>query len=116
MAEPLKEEGQLAVDVYQTNKEIVIMAPIAGVKPEHVQITITDEVLNIRGRRGLDIKVPEEHYFTRECFWGNFSRSIVLPENVDTNKISAAFIESVLTVTIPKTEKSRIKVVQIHHE
>ena len=80
--EPIsKEVGQLSVDIYHKDKEIVILAPRAGVEEADVKISITDDVLVIKGERRSREEVPENAYYTRECFWGNFSRSIVLPED-----------------------------------
>lgn len=106
-------EGQLALDVYQTKSHIVILAPIAGVKIEDMEVEVTDDVLTIKGHRKLENTVEEENYFTQECFWGDFSRSIVLPASVDTNKISADFKDGVLKIEIPKIEKARSKVIRI---
>lgn len=106
-------EGQLAMDVYQTDSHIVILAPIAGVKIEDMSVEVTDDVLTIRGHRHHEHSVEEENYFTQECFWGDFSRSIVLPASVDTNKISADFKDGVLKIEIPKIEKVRSKVIRI---
>jgi HSP20 family protein len=107
------DEGQLALDVYQTDDHIVILAPIAGVKLEDMSVSVTDDVLTIKGKRHYEKTVEEEHYFTQECFWGDFSRSIVLPASVDTNKISANFKDGVLIIKIPKIEKVRSKVIRI---
>lgn len=107
------EEGQLALDVYQTKDEIVIVSPIAGVKLEDMTVSVTDDVLTIRGERQSEHTVSEENYFSQECFWGDFSRSIVLPASVDTNKIAASFKDGVLTIKIPKIEKVRSKVIRI---
>jgi HSP20 family protein len=107
------DEGQLALDVYQTKNHIVILAPIAGVKLEDMSVSITDDVLTVKGHRHYEKTVEEENYFTQECFWGDFSRSIVLPASVDTNKISAQFKEGVLKIEIPKIEKVRSKVIRI---
>jgi HSP20 family protein len=106
-------EGQLALDVYQTKDHIVILAPIAGVKLEDMTVAVTDDVLTINGKRHLEINIQDEDYFTQECFWGDFSRSIVLPASVDTNKISAHFKDGVLEIEIPKIEKVRSKVIRI---
>lgn len=106
-------EGQLALDVYQTNNHIVILAPIAGVKLEDMSVEVTDDVLTIRGQRHYEKKVEEENYFTQECFWGDFSRSIVLPASVDTGKISASFDDGVLKIEIPKIEKIKSKSIKI---
>lgn len=109
-------EGQLALDVFQTKQSIVVVAPIAGVKLEDINVSITEDVLTIKGQRNLEMDVPEEDYFTQECFWGDFSRSIVLPAAVDPNKISASFKDGVLKVSIPKTERIKTKVVRIQAE
>ena len=108
-----QEEGQLALDVYQTSDEIVVLAPIAGVKMPDLDVAVTDDVLTIKGKRNLEIKVPEEDFFTQECFWGDFSRSIVLPASVDTTKVKATFKNAVLKISIPKVEKTRTKIVRI---
>lgn len=110
------EEGQLSLDVFQTADNIIVVAPIAGVTMKDLSISITDEVLTIKGRRNLQFKVESADYFTQECFWGNFSRSIILPESVDTANVSASFKNAVLTVRIPKVEKIRTRMVKIKEE
>jgi len=109
-------EGQLALDIYQTPKHLVVVAPIAGVKRDDINVTITEDVLTISGKRRLEFDIPEEDYFTQECFWGNFSRSIVLPSAVDSTKINASFKDCVLKISIPKTEATKTKVVRIKSE
>lgn len=102
-------EGQLAVDVAQTEDKLVIVATIAGARPEDVSITINNDLLTIRGRREPEIDLQKEDYFYRECFWGKFSRTIVLPVDVLTDDAEAVFRNGVLTVIIPK-ESSRKEV------
>ncbi len=109
-------EGQLALDIYQTAGDIVILAPIAGVKLTDINVAVTEDVLTIKGKRNLEFDVPEEDYFTQECFWGDFSRSIVLPAAVDTTRISATFKDAVLKITIPKSEKTKTRIVRIKTE
>ncbi len=106
-------EGQLALDIYQTRTHIVIVAPIAGVKLSDINVSVTEDVLTIKGKRYLEFDIPDQDYFTQECFWGDFSRSIVLPAAVDSTKIDASFKDAVLKVTIPKTEAKKTKVVRI---
>lgn len=106
-------EGQLALDVYQTKEKIVILAPIAGVKLDDMTVSVTDDVLTIKGKRNLEKEIPDEDYLTQECFWGDFSRSIVLPASVNTAKIAAKFKDGVLTIEIPKIEKVKEKVIRI---
>lgn len=106
-------EGQLAVDIYQTDTEFIITAPIAGVSKEAVTITVSDDVLTIHGTRVPPEEIPPESYLTHECFWGNFARSIVLPETVDTTNIQATFKNGVLTIRIPKIERIRTRIITI---
>lgn len=109
-------EGQLALDIYQTATDIVIVAPIAGVKLTDINVAVTEDVLTIKGKRNLEFDIPDEDYFTQECFWGDFSRSIVLPAAVDTTRIAATFKDAVLKITIPKTEKTKTRIVRIKTE
>jgi len=106
-------EGQLAVDVYHTDEAIVIRAPIAGVKKSDLSIMVTDDVITIKGRRHLAEDIPGENYFTRECYWGPFSRSIVLPAHILKQKISAQYHNGILKIVIPKGEDMKPKVVKI---
>ena len=106
-------EGQLALDIYQTPGQIVIVAPIAGVKLSDIDVSVTEDVLTVKGKRYLEFDIPEEDYFTQECFWGDFSRSIVLPASVDTTRVAATFKDAVLKITIPKVERVKTKIVRI---
>ena len=72
-------EGQLTIDVYQTPEEVVVESTIAGVKPEDLDIAITNEAVTIRGKREKTETIKDEDYFYQECYWGKFSRSIILP-------------------------------------
>lgn len=104
-------EGQLAIDVYQTDSEIVIRAPIAGVKLEDINISITDDVINIRGERRNSEELPYGAYLTQECYWGAFSRAIILPEGVNKEKVKAKFKEGILIITVPReTVEKGVKV------
>lgn len=109
-------EGQLSVDVFQTAEDIVVVAPVAGVSRDELSITITDEVLTIRGKRGFEFTVSPSDYYTQECFWGNFSRSVILPESVDTARVNASFKHGILTIRIPKVEKIKTRLVKIKGE
>lgn len=101
------EEGQLSIDVYQTPGEIIIKSTIAGVKPENIDISINNDMLTIRGHRSMDKKIKEENYLYRECYWGSFSRSIILPVEVEGEKIEAELENGVLTVTLPKAKNAK---------
>lgn len=109
-------EGQLALDIYQTPTHIVIVAPIAGVRLNDLNVSITEDVLTIKGKRQLEFDIPDEDYFTQECFWGDFARSVVLPTAVDSTQIHASFKDAVLKISIPKTEPIKTKVVRIKAE
>lgn len=101
-----EEEGQLAVDVYQTAHEIVVKAPLAGVSEKEVDITIRPDEVTIRGERKEEKEVASENYATRECFWGSFSRSVPLPVEGEPEKAKATFDKGILTIRIPRSKKS----------
>ncbi|TSC96678.1 MAG: hypothetical protein CEN88_297 [Candidatus Berkelbacteria bacterium Licking1014_2] len=106
-------DGQLAVDVYQNEDEVVLRAPIAGVKPEDLEVSITDEVVAIKGRRQESSTINKENYFCQECYWGGFSRSYVLPMAVDSDKAEAELKDGILTIRLPKLEKSKAKTISV---
>ena len=103
-----KEEGQLAIDVYQTENDLVIQSAIAGVRPENLDILMEREIITIKGNRE---KPSEENgdYFTQECFWGPFSREVILPAEVDPGRTVAEMKNGILTIRIPRIlrEKKR---------
>jgi HSP20 family protein len=106
-------EGQLAIDAYQTDEDIVLKAPIAGVLPEDLEVAITDEMITIKGERHDDQATHRDNYFSQECYWGTFSRSYVFPVAVDADKAEAVLKHGLLTVRIPKLEKSRARSIQV---
>ncbi len=110
LEEGLEEEGQLSVDVYQDKNNIIVKSTIAGVEPEDVDVSFDNDMLTIRGQRKKDLTVDEENYFYQECYWGNFSRSIILPVDVKTDKINANIKNGILTITLPKTKKKDINI------
>jgi len=101
------EEGQLSIDVYQTPKSIVIKSTIAGVNPEDIDISINNDMLTIRGKREEKEEIKEENYLYKECYWGSFSRSVILPVEVEANKIDAILENGVLSITLPKAKASK---------
>jgi len=103
-------EGQLAIDVFQTDKKIIIKSTIAGVVPENLKISLHNDLLTIKGRRTLKENVSEENYLYRECYWGPFSRSIILPSEVDNKKVEADLENGVLTITLYKSTPNKIEV------
>lgn len=99
----LNSEGQLAIDVVQTKDEVIVVAPMAGCKPENVELHLQNDVLTIRGERQSPLSTELE-FFYRECYWGKFSRTIVLPVEVKVEMARAEFKNGVLTVALPKTK------------
>lgn len=99
--------GELAVDVYQTPDAIVIKAFIAGVQPNSVDISLTREMVTISGSRQDEKEVDEEHYYQRELYWGSFSRTILLPEEVDVDLAEATERHGILMIRLPKINKKR---------
>ena len=109
-------EGQLAVDVFQTDDDVVLKAPIAGVKPEDLEISITDEVVTIKGERKEESEIARENYLCQECYWGSFARAYVLPVAVMGDKAQASLKNGILTIKIPKQEKSKAKTIEVKTE
>jgi HSP20 family protein len=103
----LEAEGQLAVDVYQTETELVIQSAIAGIKPEDLDISIEADNVLIKGKREQPPEVREKNYFYQECYWGPFSRQIILPEETDSGRAEALMKEGVLIIRIPKIERKK---------
>ena len=105
--------GQLAIDVFETDNDVTIKAPIAGVEPDDLEISITDDVVTIEGERKKSKEAKSSDYFIQECYWGKFSRKYILPIEVDGEKGKAEIKDGVLTITIPKTIKSQRRVISI---
>lgn len=99
--------GELAVDVYQTGDAIVVKALIAGVQPNSIDINLTREMITITGSRQEEKETDEDDYFQRELYWGSFSRTILLPEEVDVDMAEASEKHGVLSVRLPKINKKK---------
>jgi len=110
---PKEGEGQLTVDVYQTNEEIVIKSTIAGVTADGLDISIASDMVTIKGTRSPEEKIKQSDYYYRELYWGPFSRSIILPEEIDADNAKASMKNGVLTIKLPKLAKSRIKRIKV---
>ncbi|MBT6068988.1 Hsp20/alpha crystallin family protein [Candidatus Peregrinibacteria bacterium] len=106
-------EGQLSVDIYQDELQLIILAPISGCLPEDIELTITDDVLSIKGKREIHPDIDQDDYFTKECFWGVFSRAVVLPTKTDASKITAKFEKGILRIEIPKADMERTRKIDI---
>ena len=102
------EEGQLTVDVYQTPDDIIIKSIIAGVKPDDLDVSITQDMITIRGKREESHRVEKDNYFYQELYWGTFSRSILLPQEIDVDESEAGVKDGILTIKLPKRDKERV--------
>lgn len=106
-------EGQLTIDVYQTPNHIIIKSTIAGVAPEDLDITITNDMVTIRGKREKDEEIKTEDYYYQECYWGAFSRSVILPTDVQSDEAEASLKNGILTIKLPKVEKVKTKKIKV---
>lgn len=106
-------EGQLTIDVYQTDEEIIVESTVAGVEPDDIDIDISSESITIRGERRRSEKIAEENYLYQECYWGRFSRSIILPQEIDPDKAKADFKNGVLKIRLPKISKGKTRKLKV---
>lgn len=111
--EQVDEEGQLTIDVYQTENDIVIKSTIAGVKPEDLDVAINNDMVTIKGDRKTEETVEDENYYYQECYWGSFSRSVVLPVDIISDKADAALKNGILTIRLPKADTTKTKKIQV---
>ena len=102
-----EEEGELAVDVYQTPTHLIIKAMIAGVRPEDLDVSITRDMVTLRGKRERHVEGTAGDFFFSELYWGAFSRTIVLPQEVDIEGADASEKHGLLTLRLPKLDKGR---------
>lgn len=109
-------EGQLTVDVYQTQNDIIVESAIAGVRPEDIDIQVTADSITIRGSRRREKEVGDEDYLYQECYWGRFARSIILPQEVDPDGANVTFKNGILTVRLPKVNKKKSKRLKVSLE
>ncbi|MBX4211818.1 MAG: Hsp20/alpha crystallin family protein [Candidatus Yanofskybacteria bacterium] len=110
---PQKAEGQLAVDVFQDDEHVIIQATIAGVGRENIDIDIANDMVTIKGVRKSEQSVRESNYYHQELYWGPFSRSIILPVEVDASTAKAAIKNGVLTIKLPRTDVERTRKIKI---
>ena len=105
--------GQLAVDVYETKEKLVVKGRIAGVNKNDLDVSISDNTLTIRGTLSSGTEDDVENYFLQECYWGEFSRSIVLPVPVKEDEIEAVLKDGVLTISFAKVKQDTVKKIQV---
>lgn len=102
-------EGELVIDVYETNSDFVVLAAIAGIQIKDIDISLEKEMLVIKGDRKNPCFGSDKKYFYQECYWGHFSRKIVLPENINIAEAAAEMDKGVLTIKIPKIKQNKEK-------
>jgi HSP20 family protein len=105
--------GTLAVDVYETDDDVVVKSAIPGIKPEDIDISLTGDTLTIKGETKFEEEVKEESYIQREIRYGSFSRTVTVPVPVVADKADAEFEDGVLTLTLPKAEEIKPKSIKI---
>ncbi|OGZ62128.1 MAG: hypothetical protein A2932_02175 [Candidatus Spechtbacteria bacterium RIFCSPLOWO2_01_FULL_46_10] len=110
------DEGQLTIDVYDKGDEIVVQSTIAGVNAADLDINITPDSITIRGKRAQEEVVREKDYYYQELYWGAFSRSVILPTEINPDKANAALKNGVLTIRLPKLTKSQQKKLTVKPE
>lgn len=106
-------EGQLTIDVYQTENDIVIKSTIAGVKPEDLDVSINNDMVTVKGERKNEEIVENGNYYYQECYWGSFSRSVLLPVDVIPEKADASLKNGILTIRLPKADTTKTKKIQV---
>jgi len=111
--EDKEEEGELTVDVYQTATEVVIQTMVAGVKPEDLNISITREIVTIKGRRERPNDAGDANYVNKELYWGAFSRTMMLPAEVEVDQAEAIERHGLMTIRLPKTDKERVQKIKV---
>lgn len=106
-------EGALNIDMYQTKDNVIIKSTIAGVRPDDIDITVANDMVTIQGTRSREEKITDDNYFYQECYWGGFSRSVIVPVDIDSEHIEADLKDGILTVVIPKAAKAKTKKVKV---
>jgi len=106
-------EGHLTIDVYQNADNIVIESVIAGIDIDDIDVAITAESVSIKGRREKKEKVKKDDYLYQECFWGKFSRSVILPQEIDPDKAQATLKNGVLKIVLPKIHRTQGKKIKV---
>jgi HSP20 family molecular chaperone IbpA len=102
-----EQEAELTVDLYQTPTDIIVQTMVAGVQPDNLNITITRDMVTIKGKREENQSILKDNYFVKELYWGSFSRTISLPEEVDPEEAEAIEKHGLLIIKLPKLDKNR---------
>lgn len=113
---PQDEEGQLTIDVWQTPDEIILQAIVGGVKLDDLDVQVTHDMVTLRGKRERQHEVSANNYFYQELYWGAFSRSILLPQEIDADEAEATLKNGLLTIRLPKLDKARVAKLKVKNE
>ena len=113
LAQEKDQEAELAVDVSQTPSEIVIKTMVAGVLPDDLDVSITQEMVILKGSRREMYEADDSDYFHRELYWGAFSRTIILPSEVKPDEANAELRNGLLSIRLPKIDKQKQTKVKI---
>lgn len=105
--EPSRTEGHLPIDMYQTSSDIIIRSFVAGVRPDELNVSISRDMVVIEGAREERSEASGPDYFSQELFWGTFSRTIMLPQEVDVDNSTAGAKDGLLTITLPKLDRAK---------
>lgn len=108
-----QDEGELTVDIYDRGDSIVVQSTVAGVRPEDLDVSLTNDTITIRGKRERQELIQEKDYYYKELFWGSFSRSIILPEEIEDDMAEASFRHGLLTVMLPKRKKGVVQKLKV---
>jgi len=108
-----EDEGQLAIDMFSTPSSIVIKTMIADVKPEDLDVSISKDMITIKGRRQSTREVNEDNYYYKELYWGSFSRSVLLPQEVDSDNSEASTKNGLLEIRLPKIDREKTQKLKI---
>ncbi|MBI4268529.1 Hsp20/alpha crystallin family protein [Candidatus Uhrbacteria bacterium] len=103
IAESSSNDGELLIDMYERDDALVIRSFVAGLEPDHLDISLDGDILTIRGSRAELEEIHDDRFFHRECYWGSFSRSVMIPGEIDRSRIRALFKNGVVYIELPKS-------------
>jgi len=110
---PWEGEWSPSMDVSETENSVVVKAEVPGMERDDIEVSLTGDTLTIKGEKKDERKESKGNYRLVERRYGTFSRTIPVPAGIDADKVSAEFKNGVLTITLPKTEETRTKKIQI---
>lgn len=108
-----EDEGELTVDIYDHGDSIIIQSTVAGVAPDDLDVSVTNDTVTIRGRRARPENISDDAYYYKELFWGTFSRSVLLPEEIEEEVAEASLVHGLLTLRLPKKRRGVVQKVKV---